>query len=226
MFDPSLFYHQLGKPAIGVSACLAGQAVRYDGTDKHLPAVSGFLARFADIKPVCPEAGAGFGTPRPPIQRMMINNHYSVNLVESHEDVSTPLQRFADAMARQYRHRLQAFIVKARSPSCGLGTTPVFDANGRVIDYNNGVFTDSLQKAWPWCVFVDESFLTDELDCRELLLRCYLCADWQKAATVAAQNHLLRHYNTLAGTHWSVNQWQQSLQDPAVRFLQYLLPQA
>jgi uncharacterized protein YbbK (DUF523 family) len=55
------------KPRLGVSHCLAGAAVRYDGGHKRDDWIADTLARHVDLHPVCPEAEAGLGTPREPM---------------------------------------------------------------------------------------------------------------------------------------------------------------
>lgn len=56
------------KPRVGVSACLLGQPVRYDGQAKPHAWVRDVLARKAELVPLCPETGAGLPVPRPPVR--------------------------------------------------------------------------------------------------------------------------------------------------------------
>ena len=61
------------KPTVAISACLNGEAVRYDGSSKRLETTSTILSNSLTLIPICPEVGAGMSVPRPPIQLVNID---------------------------------------------------------------------------------------------------------------------------------------------------------
>ena len=109
------------KLRLGVSACLLGNEVRYDGGHKRNPLLTDLLGPFVEWVPVCPEVEAGFGTPREPMR--LVTDHGTVRLVtvQTQIDVTTQLQRVVDKRLRELPSLgLDGFVLKKGSPSCGL----------------------------------------------------------------------------------------------------------
>ncbi len=106
---------------IGVSACLLGEEVRYDGTHKRYGFLVEALGAHCDFVPVCPEVEVGMGTPREPIR--LVGDPAAPRLVApaSGIDHTRPMRRFARARVRALAcEQLDAFVLKKGSPSCGL----------------------------------------------------------------------------------------------------------
>ncbi len=141
---------------IGISRCLLGEAVRYDGRAKPHPVILRQLARRLELVPVCPEVEAGLGIPRPPVQLCETDGQRRLLGRDQPDlDVTTPLQRFCRQAAPRLAG-LDGFIFKSRSPSCGLGTTPLFRKGVLVAERENGVFTEYLLRHYPHWVVCDE----------------------------------------------------------------------
>src|SRR5574337_1323707 len=117
---------------IGVSACLLGQSVRYDGGHKRNCFLVETLGPFVEWVPVCPEVEIGLGIPRPTL-RLEAHVDGALHLVTSStgEDRTAAMQRYArarvDALARQ---SLCGYVLKKDSPSCGMERVRVYDAAG------------------------------------------------------------------------------------------------
>lgn len=164
---------QTAKPQVVISSCLAGQAVRYDGTDKKLEGGYDRLAQELELIPFCPEMAAGMGAPRDPIRRVLDDaGEITLRWVENHD---IPLDDAISNAAYSWliKHRLVAAILKARSPSCGSGSTPIYNECGEVIAIGDGVFTQTLKEQQGVCV-VDEAYFTDSQQCNWFILGCYL----------------------------------------------------
>jgi uncharacterized protein YbbK (DUF523 family) len=108
-----------------VSACLLGHACRYDGRDNASSAVAALIAGRA-VVPVCPEAGAGLGTPRPPVQLCggdgdaVLDGRARARELESGADRTEAFLEGARlAVEAATRHGATLAILKERSPSCG-----------------------------------------------------------------------------------------------------------
>ncbi len=147
------------RPRVLVSACLLGQAVRYDGgRRRHAWLVEELLPR---IEPVaaCPEVGIGLGVPRPPIQLVSIGKEVrALGVEDASLDVTQALEDYG---YRWRQERLDGAILKARSPSCGLGTTPFFDADGCELGLTSGLFAQTLLDVLPPERCIDEQGLDD-----------------------------------------------------------------
>ena len=146
-------------PRIAVSACLLGEAVRYDGTDKRDGSICGELADQYELVPVCPEVGAGLGVPRPPVHLTGEREAPRALGVEDDSlDVTAPLQAYIDTLLDEL-DGVDGAILKARSPSCGLAV-PVRDAGGRPHP-GMGLFARALAARRPDLPLADEADLAD-----------------------------------------------------------------
>jgi uncharacterized protein YbbK (DUF523 family) len=106
---------------LGVSSCLLGAEVRYDGGHKRDPYLTDVLGDWFDWVPFCPELEIGLGVPRPPIQ--LVKNRAGLRLVEpvSGKVLTERMERFAERRLRELKELdVDGFILKSRSPSCGL----------------------------------------------------------------------------------------------------------
>ena len=152
------------RPRVGVSRCLLGDEVRYDGTHKRDAALVDALSRHVEWVPVCPEVEIGMGTPREPIGLVArargVPSGAPVRLL----DLSTG-EDWTDRMQAWARERLQAlmplrlsgYVFKAGSPSCGIRSVPV-DV-GRMEPIGRGLFAQALITALPDLPVADEEEL-------------------------------------------------------------------
>lgn len=151
-----------GHIPVGISACLMGQAVRFDGGHKSLNFAREALAPWVRFEPVCPEMAIGLPVPRPALR--LVGQESEVRLVYSNHgpgDLTVQMQDFARQQASKAGH-LCGFIVCAKSPSCGLERVRVYEPGGK----NNrkagtGIFTAELQRALPWLPIEEDGRLTD-----------------------------------------------------------------
>lgn len=150
------------RPLVGISACLTGQRVRYDGRDQFSVVVAEQIAPHCRLLPFCPEAVAGMGIPRPPINLIQtVDGIRAVGRDSPHTDVTLRLQTVAQAFTNSYPH-LCGFIFQSRSPSCGLGSTPVYDAHQqRILDlHGSGLFAQQIRQRFPDLPILDDTELT------------------------------------------------------------------
>lgn len=143
---------------IGVSACLLGERVRYDGGHKRSELLLRSLASHYQMVPVCPEAGAGLGVPRPPVHLVRSGGVVrAVGVADERHDVTAALIEYGERRAAELAD-LCGFVFKSRSPSCGWGTTPIRNGEGG-LDNGNGLFAQMLVQAWPRLPVIDEEAL-------------------------------------------------------------------
>lgn len=186
------------RPRVAISACLAGERVRYDGADKGF-AGAARLAQSLELLPVCPEVGAGLGVPRPPVQ--LVRGEHGIQARGRDDatlDVTPALREFAARSSAELReqHTLCGYIWKSRSPSCGRGSTPLFDAAGTVVASVSGIQADRIQREMPWLVCAEDEELLTEPALAAFVLRCRIAFDVRRAGAgrLAA---IARHYRFL-----------------------------
>ncbi len=147
------------KPLIGVSQCLLGDTVRYDGKPRANQIILEQLAPLFEFVPVCPEVEAGLSIPRPPVQLTgSIENPRLIGRDDAAIDVTDIMHRYCESKPAELAH-LAGFIFKSRSPSCGLNSAPVF-VDGQCISENNrGVFARRLCAVYPELPVIEDCAL-------------------------------------------------------------------
>lgn len=126
-------------PVVGVSACLLGQHVRYDGRHKYTSLIVEELSKHCQLLAVCPEVGIGLGIPRPKIQLTQVGA--TIKVLQQNQadvDVTSELVDFAARFVKQ--HTLNGMVLQDKSPSCGIGNTPIYSESGKVISDSSGLF--------------------------------------------------------------------------------------
>lgn len=162
------------RPRVGISRCLLGDEVRYDGTHKRDDAILRMFGGDVEWVSVCPEVEIGMGTPREPI-RLVAKHHGVASLdarvrlvgVDSGEDWTERMHAWAHERVRQLKSlNLAGYVLKAGSPSCGIDDVrvehprppdqaPVETRTGR------GLFAQALIESMPDLPVVDEVQLKD-----------------------------------------------------------------
>ncbi|MCW3062864.1 MAG: hypothetical protein JWN32_36 [Solirubrobacterales bacterium] len=154
---------------IGVSACLLGRAVRYDGGHKREAFLVEDLAPHADLVSTCPEVDVGMGTPREPIALVAEGGEVRVRGVESDADHTQALRAHGARRAGELAELgLAGYVLKSRSPSCGLAVRVRGEGARRP-----GMFAAALRERLPLLPVVEEDALHDA-DARDhFLTRAY-----------------------------------------------------
>ncbi|UCQ55051.1 DUF1722 domain-containing protein [Edwardsiella tarda] len=159
---------------VGISACLLGQTVRFDGGHKRLALACETLAPFFRFLPLCPEMGIGLPSPRPALRLLRREASSDIALVDSRDpslDYTAAMQAFS---AHQLPH-LQAlcgFILCARSPSCGMERVKVYTAQ-EARKSGVGLFAAALMAAMPWLPVEEDGRLSDALLRENFIARVY-----------------------------------------------------
>lgn len=166
--------------SIGVSSCLLGEQVRYDGGHKHDPYVAGTLARHFQLVPVCPELAIGMGVPRPPIR--LIGEPAApraVGVRHPELDVTDRLAEHGRYMGGQLGH-LSGYVFKSKSPSCGLWRVKVYHPDGPLRGTGTGIYAQALRAALPLLPVEEEGRLNDAVLRENFIERIYAYHHWQQ----------------------------------------------
>ncbi|MGD8567728.1 MAG: DUF523 domain-containing protein [Gammaproteobacteria bacterium] len=147
---------------VGVSSCLLGNNVRYDGQNRQHDHVMALCENFTCIA-ICPEYAIGLGIPRAPINIIKVtDNHYRVKgSANPHLDVTEELVDYADHI-HQSMPEICGYIFKSRSPSCGVASTPYFDPDGNQLGVMDGIYSGRIKQLAPTLPIVEEVQLTDK----------------------------------------------------------------
>ena len=166
---------------VGISSCLLGAAVRYDGGHKRDAYITGTLARYFEFVPLCPEVAIGLGTPRPPIRLVRAEGDIRVRgRDDPSRDVTDALRDYARSTAARLGDGISGYIFKRASPSCGMERVKVHGENGMPAGRAAGAYAGTLMAAMPLLPCEEEGRLGDP-DLRENFIeRVFVFDRWQK----------------------------------------------
>ncbi len=164
---------------IGVSACLLGRKVRFDGGHKRSRFVTDALGDHFEFVAFCPEVAIGMGTPRQPIRLVGdIQNPEAVGVRNSELNVSQPLRDYGKKAAADM-HELCGFIFKKDSPSCGMERVKIYSDKGMPERSGTGLFAHQIMKAHPLLPVEEEGRLNDAGLRENFVTRVYVYARWK-----------------------------------------------
>lgn len=151
------------KPKIGISSCLLGEQVRYDGRHTHEKHLTETLGELVEWVPVCPEVEVGMGVPREAIN--LVGSAAAPRLIgePSGHDWTEAMRAYAEQRVRELAALgLSGYILKADSPSCGIKDIPVYPALGKAPAHTGrGMFAAILMDRLPKLPIEDEAQLRD-----------------------------------------------------------------
>jgi uncharacterized protein YbbK (DUF523 family) len=157
---------------IGISRCLLGEEVRYDGGHKRDPYIVEVLGKDFEWVPVCPEVEIGLGTPRESIQLVQTQMGIRLRGTQSKNDITEMMHGYAkQKIVELERAAIHGFIFKKASPSCGMKSAEICDESGTAIGQRSGMFADLLMQYFPSLPVVDEEGLSDPVIREDFLRR-------------------------------------------------------
>ncbi len=173
---------------LGVSACLLGQRVRYNGGHKRDSYVMGTLDRVFTWVPVCPEIEVGMGVPRPVLRLVGTPDATRMITTNSGEDWTERMQRYARKRVRALSGMgLHGYILKSRSPSCGMERVKIYSDKGMPTHSGSGLFAAELQHNLHPLPIEEEGRLNDERIRESFITRVFCYYRWQTAVAAAGR---------------------------------------
>jgi uncharacterized protein YbgA (DUF1722 family)/uncharacterized protein YbbK (DUF523 family) len=142
-----------GRPRVGVSSCLLGAEVRFNGGHKRFRFLTDELDPYVDWVPYCPEIEIGLGTPREPIRLTadgrLVNRSGTADHTPSMTALPLPMA-------------VDGYVFKAKSPSCGVWGIPRYRDDGQpAADRGRGLYADRVMTQFPLLAVEDEGRLSD-----------------------------------------------------------------
>ncbi len=151
-----------GAIRVGVSSCLLGQQVRYDGGHKRSDFVADILGARVTFVPVCPEVELGLGTPRPTLRLIRRGDDVRMVMADG-RDYTESMRSFAKRrVERLMDDDLAGYVLKKDSPSCGLTRVKVYEETGIPSKSGRGLYAEALLERWPHLPVEEEGRLQDE----------------------------------------------------------------
>lgn len=147
---------------VGISTCLLGQKVRFDGGHKHDRYITDILGECFRFVSVCPEIDVGMGVPREAVRLEGSTSEPRMVGTRTGKDWTTKMNRYAAGKVRRLqRLGLCGYILKKNSPSCGMERVKVYGDSGMPYRKGIGLFALTLLSAFPLLPVEEEGRLND-----------------------------------------------------------------
>lgn len=174
---------------VGISACLLGDTVRYDGGHKRSAFCADELSRHVEFVKLCPEVGIGLPIPRPTIRLEQHANGVQAVVPKTGQNVTQMLTDFADR-AQPHLQQLSGYVVCAKSPSCGMERVKLYDPEtGHAKKVGEGIFVRRLRELHPALPIEEDGRLNDQHLRENFVLRVYVYAQWQAMTAQCSNRH-------------------------------------
>jgi uncharacterized protein YbbK (DUF523 family)/uncharacterized protein YbgA (DUF1722 family) len=182
---------------LGISACLLGKPVRFDGGHKRDAFLSDTLSQWVEWVSVCPEVGAGLGTPRPTLRLVGLGEAPRLVAPKTGLDHTAAMQAYSrKELKRLAKLDLCGFVLKSKSPSCGMERVKVYNASmptkGGV-----GLFAQALMAALPLLPVEEEGRLHDPGLRENFLERVFTYKRWRDFCRERAGRARLVHFHAV-----------------------------
>ena len=169
------------RPRIGISKCLEFDMCRYDGSRINNNFVRN-MKEYVDFVPVCPEVGIGLGSPRKPIRLVTIDGKKNLYQPSSKKNLTEDMHDFGKKFAES-NSKLDGFIFKRDSPTCGITDVRLYHKLGDHVGYSktSGMFSEDVLKNFPNIVKEDEKRLNNISIRENFLTRIFVLADLRES---------------------------------------------
>jgi len=166
---------------LGISSCLLGNNVRYDGGHKFDRYLCNTLGQFVEWVPICPEAACGLSIPREAMHLAGDPDSPRLMTRETGIDHTKRTMQFAEnRLAELVQENLCGFVFKARSPSCGVRDTKLSSRSGRIKSKRAGLFAEAVMRRFPLMPVADEEEMRDSGTRENFLERVFVYVRWQE----------------------------------------------
>jgi uncharacterized protein YbgA (DUF1722 family)/uncharacterized protein YbbK (DUF523 family) len=184
-------------PLLGISSCLLGTPVRYDGGHKLDRYLADTLGQHVRWLPVCPEVECGLGVPRESMR--LVGDTASPRLLgmRTGTDYTGQMERWARRRCDELAHeRLCGFVFKTRSPSSGLRGIKVYDENGSPSRRGRGIFARAFCERFPGIPVEDEGRLNDPGLRENFIERVFVSWRWNRLEDEGGSRDALVRFHT------------------------------
>jgi len=163
------------KIKIGMSSCLLGEEVRWDGDHKYDQYVRDVLGSYFDYVSICPEVDVGMGVPRETVALYGTLENPKMITKRSKTDWTKKMNHYTkDRIHELTKENLCGYVFKSKSPSCGIGKVPIYSEFGSSrMRHGSGMFASSFVKVFPLVPVEDEGRLHDPVIRENFIVRIF-----------------------------------------------------
>jgi uncharacterized protein YbgA (DUF1722 family)/uncharacterized protein YbbK (DUF523 family) len=182
---------------LGISSCLLGEKVRFDGGHKRDAFLVDTLGAFVEWVPVCPEVEVGMGTPRETLRLVGTPEAPRLIALRSQIDHTAAMQRYAARRLQELaRLDLHGYVLKKNSPSCGMERVRVYGNGGAPRRRGRGVFAAALLERFPLLPVEEEGRLSDMRLRENFIERVFAYYRWQQLLSLEPAPRDLVRFHT------------------------------
>ena len=158
---------------LGISACLLGQKVRYDGGHQHDHFLTDTLGRYVTYVPVCPEVECGLSVPREAMRLVGTVDSPRLVTISTKKDFTEEMTTWARKRVRELEdENLNGFIFKSKSPSCGMRCVKLYaHLDAEPVHKGVGLFVRAFREHFPFLPCEEDGCLHDPV-LREKFIEC------------------------------------------------------
>ena len=183
---------------LGISSCLLGHEVRFDGGHKRDQFLTDIFGRYVEWVPVCPEVEAGLGTPREAMRLVGDPQHPRLITIKSAKDRTEALERMtADRLRSLKDLELSGYIFKKDSPSCGVERVRIFNRHGMPNRHGVGLFARAYMERFPMVPVEEEGRLCDPVLRDNFIERVFCYHRWQQLERFPATRSNVVKFHTV-----------------------------
>ena len=165
---------------IGVSACVTGEKVRFDGTHRRSAYLTETLAKHVEFVPICPEIACGMGIPREPLRQVDCAGEIRLIGYESGKDLTNKMTKWANRVIKGLdKEGICGFVLRMRSPACAVSKSSIFSTQGTPPRKGPGFFTRLLQAHDPLLPVVSSEGLQDAVQRENFIRRVFVLHRWR-----------------------------------------------
>jgi uncharacterized protein YbbK (DUF523 family) len=166
----------LSKPLVGISTCLIGGNVRYDGRNKQNTLLWDVMSGSVDFIQICPEVDSGMTVPREPVELHEKNGVMRVFTAETGEDITPSLTLWMEQrLVALSTLNLSGFIFKSKSPSCALNSARIHRGAGKY-STGAGIFAHALSHTFPGVPLKEDTCLQSRGEIEAFLEKVFAAA--------------------------------------------------
>lgn len=187
----------LAKPRLGISACLLGEKVRYDGGHKQDHFLTDIFGCFVEWFPVCPEVEIGMGVPRETVRLVGEPGGPKMIAEYSGKDWTDAMRRFAAVRVRDLAElKLSGYVFKKNSPSCGMERVRVYSSQDMPARRGRGLFASAVMDRFSLMPVEEEGRLNDPALRENFIERVFAYHRWQEALAGSKSAGALVQFHT------------------------------
>ena len=183
---------------LGISRCLLGEEVRFDGGHKRDNFLTKELGRYVEWIPVCPEVEAGLGTPREAMRLVGAPHNPRLITIKSGTDYTRAIEMMTENRIHDLKELdLSGYVFKRGSPSCGMERVRVYNDHGMPALNGVGLFARGFIEQFPLIPVEEEGRLCDPILRENFIERIFCYRRWQDLVRSGVTRRALVQFHTI-----------------------------